>query len=74
MLTLDVPIVPREPGVQLLERVGVPVEDLDADEVRKRFPFLDTGRFWPNKPVTDDTFFVEPVGSIGGFLTPTPAS
>ena len=70
MLTLDVPVVPRRRSVQLLEQVGVPVEDLDADEVQARFPFIDTGRFWPNKPVTDDSFFDEPIGRIGGFLTP----
>lgn len=70
MLTLDVPVVPRSRVVGLLEQVGVPVEELDADQLRERFPLLDVGRYWPNKPVTDDAFWVESTEVLGGFLTP----
>ncbi len=70
MLFLDSPLVPRRSRVELLERAGVPVEELDADQVAARFPYLDNGRHWPPKRVTDDAFWGDADGSLGGFLTP----
>lgn len=70
MVTLDVPLMPRERSVRLLDRVGVPVEELEAEQLVARFPFLDNGRYWPNKPVDDDAFWADAEGTLGGFLTP----
>ena len=70
MLFLDSPLVPRRGRVDLLESAGVPVEELDPDQVVARFPFLDNGRYWPPKPVTDDAFWDDAEGRVGGFLTP----
>ncbi len=70
MLFLDSPLVPRRSRVDLLEQAGVPVEELDPDQVLARFPYLDNGCFWPPKPITDDAFWGEAGGRLGGFLTP----
>ena len=70
MLFLDSPLVPRRSRVELLEQAGVPVEELDADQVCERFPYLDSGRYWPPKPVADDAFWDDATGRLGGFLTP----
>lgn len=70
MLFLDSPLSPRHRSVALLEKVGVPVEELDAEQLRARFPALDTGRYWPPKPVDADAFWEDSVHALGGFLTP----
>ena len=70
MLFLDSPLVPRRDRVDLLQRAGVPVEELDADQVAARFPYLDNGRYWPPKQVTDDAFWDDADGRVGGFWTP----
>jgi sarcosine oxidase, subunit beta len=70
VLHLDVPVLPRQRSLALLREVGVPYEELEADEIAARFPQLDPGRYWPNKPVTDDAFWDASSGSLGGYLTP----
>ena len=70
MLVLDSPLVPRTRSVALLEEVGVPVEEFDAAQLLTRFPYLDNGRYWPPKPITDDAFWDDAPSSLGGFLTP----
>ena len=70
MLTLDVPVLPRDRQLALFDAVGVPYEEFDAERLAARFPHLDNGRYWPNKPVTDDAFWAEATGTLGGFWTP----
>ena len=70
MLSLDSPLVPRARQVALLREVGVPVEELDAETLRTRYPYLDNGRYWPPRPVDDDSFADDAVDQLGGFLTP----
>ncbi len=70
MLFLDSPLSPRRRSVALLETVGVPVEELDAEQLQARYPALDTGRYWPPKPVDDDDFWEDSTQTLGGFLTP----
>lgn len=70
MLSLDSPLVPRQRQVALLREVGVPVEELDHEALHERFPYLDNGRYWPPRPVTDESFAEDAVEFLGGFLTP----
>lgn len=70
MLILDIPPIPRGRALRPLAEVGVPYEEFDAAGLAERFPDLDTGSYWPNKPVTDDAFWADPAGVLGGFLTP----
>ncbi len=70
MLHLDVPAVPREHSIDLLRAAGVPFEELDAVELVARFPHLDSGAYWPNKPVSDDAFWEETPARLGAVHTP----
>jgi sarcosine oxidase, subunit beta len=53
-----------------LDDVGVPWELWDADEVARRLPGLDPGRYGPPRPVDDPAFFDEATGRLGGSFTP----
>ncbi|MBE7187412.1 FAD-binding oxidoreductase [Jatrophihabitans endophyticus] len=70
MLTLDVELMPRARMLDLFDRVGVPYEQFDAEQLVRRFPHLDNGRYWPNKPVSDDAFWADATGTLGGVFTP----
>ena len=70
MLHLDVPVVPREHSLRLYDQVGIGYEEYDADHLVARFPFLDNGRYWPNKPITDEAFWSDSTGTIGGYYVP----
>lgn len=70
MLHLDVPLMPRARTLALLDAVSVPYEEFDAGELLQRFPHLDNGSYWPNKPITDDAFWADSTATLGGFWTP----
>lgn len=70
MLHLDVPAVPHERSQDLLRAAGVPFERLDADALAARFPHLDVGAYWPNKPITDDAFWEDTDTRLGAIYTP----
>lgn len=69
MLHLDVPAVPTE-CADLLRAAGVPFERLEAEELARRFPHVDPGAYWPNKPVDDDAFWEETDARLGALYTP----
>ena len=54
----------------LLERVGVPYEEWDADTLARRLPGIDVGRYWPPTPITDDRFYADATGTLGAVYTP----
>jgi sarcosine oxidase, subunit beta len=60
----------RERVLSLFARVGVPYEGWDAETIRQRVPGLDSGRYAPPKPVTDDAFWADADGELGGYYTP----
>lgn len=70
MVTLDVPLAPRQRTTRLFDAVGVPYEEWDARTLRARIPGLDPGRYWPPKPVTEDAFFDPAEGELGALFTP----
>ncbi|HEU5036585.1 MAG TPA: FAD-dependent oxidoreductase [Nocardioides sp.] len=53
-----------------LDEAGVPWEMWDPDEVGRRVPELDTGRYGPPVPVDDPAFFEDARGRLGGSYTP----
>ena len=70
MVVLDSPVMPRGPSLRLYDTVGVPYEELDAATLAERFPFLDTGRYWPPRRIEDDAFWQDAHDQLGGYLTP----
>lgn len=70
MVMLDTPVAPRELITPLFDEIGVPYEHWDAATLKSRVPGIDAGRFWPPKPVDDETFFADPVGELGALYTP----
>jgi sarcosine oxidase subunit beta len=51
----------------LWDDIGIPYEWLDAESLRKRFPSVDIGRFWPPKRVDDPAFADDPSGDLTAF-------
>ena len=70
MAVLDVPLVPREKSKALFDRAGIPYEDWDEPTLRRRLPGLDTGSYFPPKPVGSEEFFAGPHGNLGALYTP----
>ncbi len=69
-LTLTAPGYDPSPVFAAFDEVGVPYEVWDAAAIRTRFPALDTGRYFPPKPVTDPAFFADAVDEVDGYWTP----
>ncbi len=55
----------------LWEEFGIPFADLDGRELRTRFPWLDTGSFYPPKLVDDPAFADDAVGELTALYNPT---
>ena len=53
------------------DEYGIPYEVLDAAEVRRRFPALDVGRFFPPKLAADPEFAAPADGELGALLSPS---
>ncbi|GIJ45291.1 FAD-dependent oxidoreductase [Virgisporangium aliadipatigenens] len=69
-LLLDVPLIPRQRMAALFDQAGIPYEVWDADTLAARVPGIDTGAYYPPKPVGSDAFFDEPRGRLGAVFTP----
>lgn len=67
---IDVDIMPRERQAEMFERGGVPFEVWGPQELAKRCPGIDVGRYWPPKAVTSDEFFEAARGTVGAIYTP----
>jgi sarcosine oxidase subunit beta len=70
VVVLDAPISPRSRLRDLFGRVGVPYEEWTSDELRRRVPGIDPGRYWPPKPITDDAFWTDADEELGAVFTP----
>ena len=49
----------------LWDEIGIEYERLSPDDIRRRWPAFDVGRFFPPKPVDDPDFAGEPSGELG---------
>lgn len=56
--------------LELLADAGVPYERWDAAAIRAHMPFLDTGRYYPPRALSDPEFWAEPGGEVSGYWTP----
>jgi glycine/D-amino acid oxidase-like deaminating enzyme len=70
MIVLDTPIIARERTAQLLDRVGVPYEEWDAEALRAHVPGIDAGAYWPPKSIDDDAFFHDAPDELGALYMP----
>ncbi|WP_204079402.1 NAD(P)/FAD-dependent oxidoreductase [Mycobacterium riyadhense] len=69
-ILLDVPLIPRQRMIELFDRAGIPYEVWDAETLAKRVKGIDTGSFYPPKPVDSDEFFEDPHGDLGALYNP----
>jgi sarcosine oxidase, subunit beta len=75
VLLFDTPDFSRTRFTDLWDDVGIPYEVLSPDEIRRRFPGIDIGVYFPPKPVDDPGFADDAHGELtaafepnGGFI------
>jgi sarcosine oxidase, subunit beta len=69
-INFDVPISPMSRTIKLYDEIGVRYEVWDANTLRQRLPGIDTGRYWPPKPVDADSFYEDAIGEVSGIFEP----
>jgi sarcosine oxidase, subunit beta len=69
-LVLESPGQDRRKVLSLFDQAGVPYEEWDADELRRRLPDLQPGRHFPPRRIDDDAFWEEPSGQLTGYWMP----
>ena len=69
-LVLDGPLMDRVAPLIHLRTLGIPVDELSADDIRARFPSVDPARLGPPTVADDPRFWDEPTGEIGGYWVP----
>jgi sarcosine oxidase, subunit beta len=52
------------------DALSIPYERLSAPDLRRRFPYLDTGRYYPPRRLDDDAFWADPAGEVTALWTP----
>ena len=55
---------------QIWDEIGIPYEVLSAEQLRKKFPALDSGSYWPPKKIDDPAFGDDAVGELSGLYDP----
>jgi sarcosine oxidase subunit beta len=55
---------------KIWDEIGIPYDILTADELRKKFPALDAGSYWPPKTIDDPAFGDDAVGELSGLYDP----
>ncbi len=70
LVMLDVEDLPWQRSSVLFDEVGVAHEHWDATTLGARLPAVDTGRWFPPRPVTSEEFFDDASGALGAMWTP----
>ncbi|MYW90711.1 FAD-binding oxidoreductase [Amycolatopsis rubida] len=70
LVMLDVAAAPRAAWLPLFDEAGVPYEEWDSATLAARVPGIDTGRYWPPKPIADSRFWDDAETTLGGVYTP----
>ena len=70
LLVLDGELNDRERLLASLRALAIPYEELDASQIRARFPAVDPARLGPACRVEDPHFWDEPTGELAGFFQP----
>ncbi len=56
--------------LELWDEFGIGYDDLSPDALAERFPWLDTGKYYPPKRIDDPAFADDPDGRLSGILSP----
>jgi glycine/D-amino acid oxidase-like deaminating enzyme len=67
---LDVDLAPMERVLVMFDRARIPYEVWDADELARRIPGIDVGRFWPPRRIDDPGFWEDSPRTLGALWTP----
>jgi glycine/D-amino acid oxidase-like deaminating enzyme len=70
VVMIDSPLAPRQRAWELFDEVGISYENWDAEELARRVPGIDTGRYWPPKPIQSPDFWKDADGQVGALFTP----
>jgi glycine/D-amino acid oxidase-like deaminating enzyme len=70
MAFLDVDVAPMDRVVAMFAAAGIPYEVWDAEQLARRVPVLEPGRFWPPKRIDDPEFWAESAQRLGALWTP----
>ncbi|WP_406631258.1 NAD(P)/FAD-dependent oxidoreductase [Amycolatopsis sp. WGS_07] len=70
LVMLDVEAAPRAAWLPLFDEAGVPYEEWDSATLAARVPGIDTGRYWPPKPIADSRFWDDAETTLGAVYTP----
>ncbi len=70
LVLIDVENIPKKRMAELFGRAGIPCESLSPTELQQLVPGIDTGRYFPPKPVDSEEFFTPAQGLVGGLYTP----
>jgi sarcosine oxidase, subunit beta len=69
-LVFDFPGSNRDTVLSMLADVGIDYEELSPADIKRRWPALDVGDFWPPRPIDDPTFADDAHGELAGYYTP----
>jgi sarcosine oxidase subunit beta len=53
--------------LELWDELGIPYETLDGSELRRRWPDLDVGQYWPPKTIDDPAFSEDATSELSAF-------
>ena len=70
VVVIDPPGTDHSRVLALFDDVGVAYEEWDGGQLRARFPSLDSGRYWPPKPVDDPDFDAPSTDHVTAYFTP----
>jgi glycine/D-amino acid oxidase-like deaminating enzyme len=70
VIMMDAPVISTTKTAALFGKVGVPFAIWSPQELAVHAPGIDTGRYWPPKPVTSEEFWEEASENIGAIFTP----
>ena len=70
MVFLDVDIAPMGHVLEHFDEIGIPYETWDAEELARRVPGIDAGRYWPPRRLEDPEFWEDTDRTLGALWTP----
>jgi sarcosine oxidase subunit beta len=70
MLVIDGGPTDSSRTTDMFDKAGIAWERWGPEDVRKHMPYVDTGSYFPPKPVRSEEFFSDSHGEITGIFTP----
>ena len=70
MVFFDVDIAPMDRVLSMFDEIGIAYEVWDADELARRIPGVDAGRYWPPRCIDDPSFWEDSPSRLGALWTP----